>query len=126
MDEKDEKLLSLIDLIVVRDEVTNVLHSPLKRLARYFEHQELMQQIDFEEVLLEDLRDLLKVSYNEAMSKVASQANSSAFQAQYEKLSEEGKDAYWAGNIEIDCIPKHCLPWFDIIAARQRQLAARR
>ena len=126
MNEKDEALLTLLDLTVARDEIASGVQQTLQRMVLYFENFGLMQKIDTADVLLEDMRDLLKMSYGQAMSQIGAEPYSKPFKDNYEKLSEAGKDTYWAGTINIDLIRKSDLPWFDIIAARQRELAARR
>lgn len=120
LNETDEKLLTILDLTVPRDEVARAVNETLERMALYFENIDLMQQIDTADVLLEDMIDLLKMSYNEAKSQIEEQSYAKSFKENYEKLSEAGKGAYWSGTINIDLIPKHELPWFDIIADRQR------
>ncbi|WP_343117235.1 hypothetical protein [Ostreiculturibacter nitratireducens] len=126
MIEKDEKLMTLLDITVARSQVTREVRPVLERLALYFEHHELMNKLDPAGMLRDEIEALLKLMHNEAISMIEREHNAAAFKENYGKLSEDGKDAYWAGPISIETIPKSCLPWFDIIAARQRQLADRR
>ena len=111
MDVKDEKLMTLLDLIFPRDQVTEKTQYALRRLALYFENEQLLAQIDTNCLLIEDLEDLIKFSYEEAFSMIAAQSSLEAFSSSYDKLSEIGKNRYWAGDIRIEKIPEHYLPW---------------
>ncbi|PWG15634.1 hypothetical protein [Salibaculum griseiflavum] len=116
MDKKDEKLMMLLDLTVPRAKVTEDVRETLPRLALYFEHQELMERLDPAELLRDDIADFLQHMYADALSTIEDEHDADAFKNYFEKLSEKGKDAYWAGDIAIDRIPKRYLPWFDITA----------
>lgn len=120
MNETDEKLLTLINVTVTRGKVVGDLHQNLERLSIYFEHRELMKKVDPSEVLLNDIQELLGRAYSDAIIMIASNAQPGSFSTLYDKLSDQGKDAYWAGNVKIDPIPRDCLPWWDLRAALPR------
>ena len=108
----DEKIITLLDLAVDRAEVTQGVCSALERLKLYQENLDLMERIDVAEVLLADLEDVLNTEYTAALKQFENYEREHLLN-QMERLSLEGKDAYWTnGNSDL-ILETVTLPWRD-------------
>lgn len=106
----DEKIITFLDLSIDRSEITAGVCSALERLKLYRDNRALMEQIDVAEVLLLDLEDLVNAEYQQALEEIEANENENLIK-QLNKLSEEGRDAYWTnGNLELAADPV-VLPW---------------
>ena len=106
----DEKIITFLDLSIDRAEITAGVCSALERMKLYHDHQNLMEQIDVAEVLLRDLEDLVSTEYQLALEQIEDEENENLIK-QLDKLSEQGRDAYWTnGKLELVFDPS-VLPW---------------
>lgn len=111
MNEKDERLLTLLELTAPREEVVQEVRYVLEKMYLYFENIEVLGQIDDDKDFLNTLVLNLDSYLEEALSEIQSQPYAVPFMKLYDELTDDGKSAYWSGSGRIDLIPITLLPW---------------
>lgn len=111
MNKTDEKIITALDIMVPREDVVGQLRDALERYCLYQANGGLMEKIDHAGLLLENIENDVNYFHSEAVEKYKSLECSHNFISNYEKLSIEGRDKYWSGDLDISGIDVICLPW---------------